>query len=74
MKSLVLVLLASGMLSAGCAKRVVIPDPSIPHPLSREATVWIWIELPNGKSVEQKVKVYPGYYVAGPLVVEGVLQ
>lgn len=71
MRFLVLVLLASGVLSAGCVKRTVIPDPSIPHPLSRDAKLWIWVDVPGGKAVEQKVKFHAGDYCAGPLVVEG---
>ena len=71
MKFLALVLLASGALSIGCVKRVVIPDPSIPHPLSRDVKAWIWVDVPGGKAVEQKVQFRAGDYCAGPLVVEG---
>jgi hypothetical protein len=71
MRRLALVLLASVPLSSGCVKRVVIPDPTVPHQVAREAEVMIWVETATGKKVAQKVRLLEGWWIAGPPVVEG---
>jgi hypothetical protein len=66
-----IVLLASAMLFTGaCAHSQVIPDPTIPHQVSREAEVRVWARQPDGKMVEQKIRLLKGWWVAGPPVVE----
>lgn len=67
-------LAASTMLwstSAGCSPRVqVIPDPSIPHQVAKEAEVEIWARRADGTMARQKVRLLEGWWIAGPPVVE----
>lgn len=65
-----LVLIASALLSSGCVRRLVIPDPTVPHRVAKEAKVQIWVETADGKWVKQKVKILEGWWVASPQVVE----
>ena len=71
MRKALLALVASLTLSVGCVgPPLPTPNPRIPHRISRDATVRIWVEADNGKFVEVKVKVTAGWWVASPLVVE----
>lgn len=70
MRRLALALLASALLSSGCAHRTVIPDPTVPHQVAREAEVEIWVQAADGKKVRQKVRLLEGWWIAGPPVVE----
>lgn len=70
MKRIVLTLLASGMLSTGCATRKIIPDPTIPHQVARESEVTIWARAADGKKVKQQVRLLEGWWVASPPLVE----
>ena len=70
MRRLAPVLLASALLSSGCIKRTVIPDPTVPHQVAREAEVEIWVQAPGGNKVKQKVRLLEGWWIAGPPVVE----
>lgn len=71
MTRLVLVLFASGMLSLGCVPhRLVIPDPTVPHQVAKEARVQVWARAPDGKLVAQDVRILKGWWIAGPPVVE----
>lgn len=63
-------LLASAMLFGGCVTRTVIPDPTVPHQVAKEADVEIWVETAAGKKVRQKVRLLEGWWIAGPPVVE----
>ncbi len=63
--------LVSAMLSLGCApNKAAIPDPSYPHRLAEEADVVIWVHLPSGEFTKVKVRVLPGWWIAGPPAVE----
>lgn len=68
MRKTALALLAFGMLSLGCVHRTVLPDPSIPHRLAREAKVQVYVRAPDGTLIEQKVRILPGWYVVSPEV------
>lgn len=61
---------ASAMLSVGCVKRTVIPDPTVPHQVAREAEIEIWVDTKDNKKVKQKVRLLEGWWIAGPPVVE----
>lgn len=69
------VLVASGILlivSVGCgASRLVIPDPTIPHQLSRDADAYIWVRTSEGKMSENKVKFRTGDWCASQTLIEG---
>jgi hypothetical protein len=69
-KKLVLVLCASATLLPGCVKRTVIPDPTVPHQVAREAEIEIWVDVKGDKKVRQKVRLLEGWWIAGPPVVE----
>jgi len=71
MRRLASVLLASALLSSGCVKRTVIPDPTVPHQVAREAEIEVWVQLAEGKKAKQKVRLLEGWWIAGPPVVEG---
>lgn len=64
------VLLASALLSSGCAHRQVIPDPTVPHQVAEEAEIKIWARAPSGKLVPTPVRLLKGWWIAGPPVVE----
>ena len=71
MKKLCAFALASALLSSGCAPtKAAIPDPSIPHRLAEEAEVVIWVRLASGEFTKAKVRVLPGWWLAGPPAVE----
>ncbi len=64
-------LLASALLSTACVPhRTVIPDPTIPHRVAKEGELTIWARQPDGQLVKQEVRVLPGWWIAGPPVVE----
>jgi len=65
-----LALVASALLSTGCARTIALPNPSIPHRVARETTATIWVRLPNGQLTQAKVRVMPGWWLASPEVVE----
>lgn len=69
MRRIGFVLGACGMLLTACPKRVVIPDPSVPHEVAEETTAYVWVRTPEGKLSKQKVKVLPGWWLASPEVV-----
>jgi len=57
--------------SVGCSPRVqVIPDPTIPHQVAKEAEVEIWARRADGTMARQKVRLLEGWWIAGPPVVE----
>lgn len=59
-------------LCGGCVPRqAVIPDPSIPHRLSQEAEVRIYVRKPDGSYSEAQVRALKGWWIAAPEVVEG---
>lgn len=56
-------------LSSGCAPHaIVIPDPTIPHEVAEELEAIVWLHAPDGY-VKTRIRVLPGYWVAGPEVV-----
>jgi len=65
-----LALTASAMLSIGCAHQAAIPDPTVPHRVAKEAEIVIWVRLPDGKFVKAPARLLPGWWIAGPPVVE----
>jgi hypothetical protein len=66
-------LCASAALSlTSCAGKGVIPDPTIPHRLAKEADVVIWARQPDGTLKKTKARALPGWWLAGPPVVEAV--
>lgn len=72
MKKLCAFALGSVLLSTGCVPiKAAIPDASYPHRLAEEAEVVIWVRLPSGEFTKTKVRVLPGWWVAGPPAVEG---
>jgi hypothetical protein len=70
MRSLWLFVIASVMLSAGCVKRNMIPDPTLPHEVAKETEVEVWCGAPDRKLVRCKVRLLPGWWVASPQVVD----
>lgn len=62
--------IAFAMLSTGCVKRTVLPDPRVPHQVAAEGKVTVWVETKDGKKVKQKVRITEGWWIASPLVVE----
>lgn len=74
MRRIMIVLAAFTMLwsvNAGCSPKVqVIPDPTIPHQVAREAQVEIWARRADGTMARQKVRLLEGWWIAGPPVVE----
>ncbi len=71
MKRITFALLASALLSsASCAHKAALPDPAVPHRVAREAEVEVWVRLPSGELSRQKVRLLPGWWIAGPPVVE----
>ena len=63
---LLLLLLLTGCLPT----QVALPDPTIPHRVARETVVLVWVRRRDGKLVQEPVRVMPGWWVAGPQVVE----
>ena len=64
------VLVASAMLSSGCAGPRVIPDPNIPHQVAAETCVEVWVRHGNGAMEKVKVRLLEGWWVASPQVVD----
>jgi len=58
------------MLSCCGVSRLAIPDPTIPHQVSRESEVEVFVRLPDGKLTPTKVRLLTGWWVASPQVVE----
>lgn len=70
MRSFVLMLLASALLSSGCAQVNVIPDPAVPHQVAEESQVTVWARRSDGTRAKVKVRLLEGWWVASPMVVE----
>jgi hypothetical protein len=71
MRKIVYVLAGCMMLSSGCGvSRLAIPDPAIPHQVSKETEVEVWVRLPDGQMTKTKVRLLKGWWIAGPPVVE----
>ena len=67
-----LALLACAMLSAGCPKRIVLPDSGQMHRIAKEADVTVWCRGPAEKEWTRcDVKAARGWWLAPPSVVEG---
>ena len=64
------VLIASVLPLSGCFAPRVIPDPTIPHRLSRDTTAWEWRTMPDGTKAEAPVTIPAGWWVAGPMIIE----
>jgi hypothetical protein len=59
-------------LLAGCdLSRKVIPDSSIPHRVSEETTVKVWVRGPDGKLSQVEVRLLAGWWIASDRIVEG---
>lgn len=61
--------IAFAMLSTACVKRTVLPDPTIPHQVARDAVVEVWCN-DGSKLVRCRVRLAEGWWVASPQVVE----
>ena len=71
MLRLVFVLIGSGLLYSSCVPHAaVIPDPTVPHQVAEEAVVKVWVDTTQGVKVKQEVRLLPGWWIAGPPVVE----
>ena len=70
MRSRLLCVIAFALLSAGCPKRLVIPDPNVPHQLAKGADLTVWCGTPDRKAARCKVRVEEGWWVASPQAVE----
>lgn len=72
MRSLMLALAASALLSSGCAtSRPVIPSATVPHQLARPVkAATIWAKGGDGKMHEVRIAIPEGWWIAGPPVVE----
>lgn len=71
MRTIMSALLASAMLlTVACAHSQAIPDPTVPHQVARETAVTVWVRQPDGKMVEQTVRLLKGWWIAGPPVVD----
>ena len=68
-------LIASVLLSSGCAPRTtVIPDPTVVHEVAEEGELVIWTRMPDGRMAKVSARVLPGFWIAGPPVVEPMEQ
>ena len=63
-------LVVSAMLSSGCGRSNVIPDPNIPHQVAAETCVDIWVRRESGSMEKVKVRLLEGWWVASPQVVD----
>lgn len=63
MRQTVMLLVASACLCSGC-KAALLPDPTVAHRLSHEATVEVWLRRPDGKLERQRVKFAVGDFCA----------
>lgn len=71
MPKIVLALIASALLSTGCAVRVLtVPDPSVPHRVAEPARVKVWVRSPDGTLTKQEVRLEEGWWVASPVLIE----
>jgi len=68
---MILPLMLSAVLLAGCKlpSSQVIPDPSIPHKVSREVNVMVYTRGTDGSYVEQRVRMLPGWWIASPQLI-----
>jgi hypothetical protein len=64
------VLAVSAMLSSGCGRSNVIPDPNIPHQVASETCVDVWVRRESGNMEKVKVRLLEGWWVASPQVVD----
>lgn len=67
-----LVLIACAMPLSGCAlvpRQAALPDPRIPHRVASPATVEVWVRI-GDELKKERVRIDPGWYVAGPMVVD----
>lgn len=72
MKPMTLALLAFAMLSAGCPKRIVLPDNGQVHQIAKEAEVTVWCRGPDESAwTKCRVQAARGWWLAPPSVVEG---
>lgn len=68
-----LVLTVFAMLSSGCSflpRRHAIPDPTIPHRVATETSVDVFVRLPDGTFVTERVRLLEGWWVSSPQVTE----
>lgn len=64
-------LMPFALLLGGCPQQErAIPDPSIPHRLSRPVEAWQWVHKPDGTEQEQAVTIPEGYWFASPQIIE----
>ncbi len=73
MQKIALALFASALLSSASScvhSRPAIPSPTVPHRVAEEAELVVWVRLPDGTFAKQKVRILPGWWIAGPPVVE----
>jgi len=67
-----LALIASLPLSAGCPKRIVLPDSGAVHQLAKDATVTVWCRGPEAAAwTKCEVRASRGWWLAPPSVVDG---
>jgi hypothetical protein len=52
----------------------VIPDQSIPHRVAEEARVQIWVRVAGGGFSREPVRLYEGWLVAAPILIERGLE
>lgn len=65
-------LLVSLLLSAGCPKRIVLPDNGQVHQLAAPADITVWCRGPEDTSwTKCQVRAERGWWLAPPSVVEG---
>jgi hypothetical protein len=68
---LTLALLPFVLLSTGCPKRIVIPDPNQPHQIATDADVYVWCHGPEVETwTKCKVRASEGWWLASPQLVE----
>lgn len=59
------------MLCLSCATpERALPDPNIPHQLSRPVVAHQWVGKPDGTKQEQAVTIPANWWIASPQVVE----
>lgn len=71
MRKTVYALAASAILLIACGhSKLAIPDPTVPHKVAKETQVIVWCRLPDGQMVKCPVRILPGWWIAGPPVIE----
>lgn len=58
---------------SGCSllpQERLLPDETIPHRISEETDVQVWVRRPDGSLVEEWVRIDPGWWVASPQLVD----